>query len=154
MAAVEVAGLPCGTIDTICSYLYDYLLTELFAEASFNLGEWPTVVFLDYVNNSDPSDNHTGWTIGGRVGQTKDRGQMEFSYFYADKGADAMLGLLTDSDFAGGGTDNKGHFLKFMYGVNETWSIGAQYYVNEIDVASGNKTDYNRLMIDTQWKWK
>lgn len=79
---------------------------------------------------------------------------MEFSYFFADKGADSMLGPVTDSDFAGDGTDNKGHFMKISYGVNKTWSIGAQYFINEVDVASGNKTDYNRLMIDTQWKWK
>jgi hypothetical protein len=153
--AVEAGGLACGTTpDTDCVYLYDYLLTEVFAEAAFDIGNLPTSVFFDYVNNSDPDENNTGWTMGTRVGQAKDRGQMQFSYFYAEKEADAMLGLLTDSDFAGGGTDNKGHFLKFTYGVNKTWAIGAQYFVNEVDVSSGNKSDYNRLMIDTQWKWK
>jgi len=153
--AVEAGGLACGTTpDITCTYLYDYLLTEVFAEAAFDVADWPAVVFFDYVNNSDPADNNTGWTMGARVGQAKDRGQMQFSYFYADKEADAMLGLITDSDFAGGGTDNKGHFLKFMFGVNKTWSVGAQYFINEIDVTSGNKKDYNRLMIDTQWKWK
>ena len=153
--AVEAGGLACGTTpDTDCVYLYDYLLTQVFAEAAFDIGDWPATVFLDYVNNSDPDDNNIGWTMGARVGQAKDRGQMQFSYFYADKGADSMLGLVTDSDFAGGGTDNKGHFLKFTYGVNKTWSIGAQYFINEMDVKSGSSTDYNRLMIDTHWKWK
>ena len=65
-----------------------------------------------------------------------------------------MLGLITDSDFAGGGTDSTGHFLKLNFGVNKTWTVGAQYFINEIDVVSGSKSDYNRLMIDTQWKWK
>ncbi len=154
-SAVEPGGLPCGsTPDTDCAYLYDYLLTQVFAEASFNVGDWPTVVFVDYVNNSDTSDNDTGWTAGTRIGQAKDRGQMQFSYLYADKEADSMLGLLTDSDFAGGGTDNKGHFLQLNYGVNKNWSIGAQYFINETGLSSGSKSDYNRLMIDTQWKWK
>jgi len=153
--AVEPGGLPCGsTPGTSCSYLYDYLLTQVFAEAAFDVGDWPTVVFLDYVNNSDASENDTGWTVGTRVGQAKDRGQVQFSYLYADKEADSMLGLLTDSDFAGGGTDNKGHFLQLNFGVNKSWSIGAQYFINESDLSSGSKTDYNRLMIDTQWKWK
>ena len=79
---------------------------------------------------------------------------MQFSYYYADREADSLLGLLTDSDFGGGGTDNKGHFLQLNYGVNKSWSIGAQYFINETDISSGNKSDYNRLMIDTQWKWK
>jgi len=154
-SAVEPGGLPCGsTPGSSCAFLYDYLLTEVFAEAVFDLGDWPTVVFFDLVNNSDPSNDDTGWTAGTRIGQTKDRGQIQFSYFYADKETDATLGLLTDSDFAGGGTDNKGHFFQLNYGVNKAWSIGAQYFVNETDLSSGSKSDYNRLMLDTQWKWK
>ncbi len=153
--AVEPGGLACGTTPGVdCVYLYDYILTEVFAEAAFDLGDWPTVVFADYVHNSDPSENNTGWTLGTRVGQAKERGDMEFLYYYADKEADALLGLLTDSDFAGGGTDNNGHLLKFTYGVNKTWALSAQYFINETDVASGNKADYNRLMLDTKWKWK
>ena len=153
--AVEAGGLPCGsTPDTSCVYLYDYLLAQVFAEAAFDVGGWPAVVFFDYVNNSDPSDNDTGWTVGTRFGQAKDQGQFQVSYFYADKEADAMLGLLTDSDFAGGGSDNKGHFLKLNYGVSKGWTIGAQYFINETDISSGSKSDYNRLMLDAQWKWK
>ena len=65
-----------------------------------------------------------------------------------------MLGLVTDSDFGGGGTDARGHWLQFTYGVNKSWTIAAQYFINEVDLASGNDSDYNRLMIDMQWKWK
>ena len=126
----------------------------MFAEAAFKLRDWPTAIFLDYVNNSDPSENDTGWTAGARIGQAKDRGQMQFSYLYADKEADSTIGFLTDSDFAGGGTDNKGHFLQLNYGVNKNWTIGAQYFINETGLSSSSKSDYNRLMIDTQWKWK
>jgi hypothetical protein len=153
--AVEASGLPCGTTpDVECVYLYDYDLTQIFAEASFDIGQWPALVYFDYVNNSDPSDNDTGWLLGAKIGQTRDRGQMQFAYFYADKEADSMLGLVTDSDFGGGGTDSKGHWLQFNYGVNKSWTIGAQYFINEVDIASGSKSDYNRLMIDMQWKWK
>jgi hypothetical protein len=153
--AVQADGQPCGTSpDTTCVYLYDYLLTQVFAEAAFDIGGWPTVVFMDIVNNSDPSDNDTAWTVGTRLGQAKDRGQFQFSYFYADKEADGVLALLTDSDFAGGGTDNKGHFLQVNYGVSKSWTIGLQYFINEIDISSGSKRDYNRLFLDTQWKWK
>ena len=152
--AVEASGLPCGSTGAACSYLYDYDLTEVFAEASFRIGEWPATVYADYVTNDDPSDNDTAWLVGTRFGQAKNRGQFEFNYYYADKEADSMLGLLTDSDFGGGGTDSKGHFLQVNYGVNKSWVIGAQYFINETDLASGSDTDYNRLMIDSQWKWK
>jgi len=153
--AVEVGGAACGTTpDTTCVYLYDYDLTQVFAEASFDIGDWPALVFFDYVNNSDPSDNDTGWLLGTKLGQAKDRGEMQFTYYYADKEADSMIGLLADSDFGGGGTDNKGHWLQFNYGINKSLAIGAQYFINEVDITSGSKSDYNRLMIDMQWKWK
>jgi len=153
--AIEAGGLACGTTpDTECVYLHDYKLAQLFAEASFDIGELPASVFFDYVNNSDASDHDTGWILGTKIGQAKDRGEMQFTYYYADKEADSMLGLLTDSDFGGGGTDSKGHWLQFNYGVNKSWAIGAQYFINEVDIASGSKSDYNRLMIDMQWKWK
>jgi cell division protein FtsB len=153
--AVQPDGQPCGTtLDVECVYRYDFLLTQVFAEATFSVADWPTVVFFDAVNNSDPSDNDTAWTLGTRIGQAKDRGQFQFSYFYADKEADSTVGLITDSDFAGGGTDNRGHFFKVDYGISKRWSIGAQYFVNETDISSGARRDYNRLMIDTQWKWK
>jgi hypothetical protein len=153
--AVQADGQPCGTVGgEVCLYRYDYLLTQVFAEAAFELGGWPAVVFADFVNNSDAADNDTGWTLGTRLGQAKNRGQWQFSYLYADKEADAMLGLLTDSDFAGGGTDNNGHFFKVDYGMSKNWTIGAQYFINETGVSSGDKRDYNRLMLDAQWKWK
>ena len=153
--AVQLDGQACGTTpDATCVYLYDYMLTEVFAEAAFDLGDWPTVVFFDYVNNSDADANDTGWTLGTRFGQAKDRGQFEFTYLYADKEADAVLGLLTDSDFAGGGSDNNGHFLQVNYGIAKNWTVGAQFFFNETDVASGSKSDYNRFMLDMQWKWK
>lgn len=154
--AVEVGtGAPCGTnAGTTCVYLFDYNLVELFGEAAFDLGGFPAVVFFDASNNGDASGEDTAWKLGTRIGETKDSGQVQFSYWYAEKEADSVLGLLTDSDWAGGGTDNKGHFFKLAYGVNKTWSIGAQYFVNEIDVSSGSARDYNRLMLDSQWKWK
>jgi len=153
--AVEASGLPCGTTpDTDCMYLHDYELVQLFAEASFEVGSWPAKVFVDYVNNSDASDNDTGWALGTTFGQARDRGQKQFTYYYADKEADSTLGLLTDSDFGGGGTDSKGHWLMFNYSVSKSWTIGAQYFINETSVSSGSRSDYNRLMIDMQWKWK
>ena len=79
---------------------------------------------------------------------------MQFTYYYAEKEADSLYGLLTDSDFGGGGTDSKGHWIKMDVGVTKNWAIGAQFFFNETDLASGSRSDYNRFMIDSQWKWK
>ena len=154
-SAIQPGGLPCGTVmDVDCVYRYDYLMAEVFAEASFEIGGTPVTIFGDFVNNGDASDNDTGWMAGGRIGQAKDRGQWQFTYYYADKEADALLGLVTDSDFGGGGTDNRGHWLQVNWGVNKHWTVGAQYFINDVSLAGGADSDYDRLMIDMQWKWK
>jgi hypothetical protein len=154
-SAVEANGLACGTnAGTRCEYLYDYLLTEVFAEASFSVGVFPVRVFADYVNNSDAPDDNTGWIIGGKLGHTKDREHVQLTYYYADKGADSMLGLVTDSDFGGGGTNSKGHWFQINYGVSKNWTVGGQYFFNDIDLNTNTKRDFDRLMIDMQWKWK
>ena len=153
--AVQADGQACGTTpDEVCVYLYDYNLTQAFGSAAFEVGQLPTNIFFEYIRNSEASDSNTGWALGASIGQARNRGEMQFSYYYADKQADAMLGLLTDSDFGGGGSDSRGHRLHFTYGMSKTWAIGAQYFINEVDVASGSKSDYDRLMIDMQWKWK
>ena len=153
--AVGPGGLPCGTVAGVdCVYAYDYLLTEVFAEAKFELGDVPVTLYGDFVTNGDVSENDTGWTLGAKVGQAKDRGQWQFSYYYSEKEADSMLGLVTDSDFGGGGTDSKGHWLQVNWGVNKNFTLGAQYFINDVDLTSGSSSDYDRLMIDMQWKWK
>ncbi|MFT4798851.1 MAG: hypothetical protein ACI9B8_003296 [Sulfitobacter sp.] len=153
--AVEASGFACGTnVGTRCEYLYDYLLTEVFAEASFEFGVMPVKLFADYVNNSDAPDDNTGWTLGGKIGHTKGREQLALTYYYTDKGADSMLGLVTDSDFGGGGTNNKGHWFQINYGVSKSWTVGAQYFFNDIDLNTNAKRDFDRFMIDMQWKWK
>jgi hypothetical protein len=146
-------GPNCGAADGTCIYAFDYLMTQVFGEAGFELVGLPTVLFVDFVNNSDPGQNDTAWSAGTRIGQTRKAGDWQFSYWYADKEADSVFGLLTDSDFGDGGTDSKGHFLKLAYGVNKFWALDMQYFINKIDVSTDEK-DYNRLMLNTAWKYK
>ena len=135
-------------------YRYDYRNLEAFAEYSFKLGGQSVALFGNYTVNTEADDNDTGYLIGAKYGSAKKRGQWDITYFYENLEADAPVGLLAASDFGGGGSDSKGHWLQFNYGINKSFAIGAQYFINEVDVVSGNKTDYNRLMIDMQWKWK
>lgn len=153
--AVESGGLPCGTTPGAdCEYAFDYTLTQVFAEAAFGVGGWPVSVFADYVVNSNAPDRDTAWTAGASIGKASGRGDIQFTYYFAEKEADSLLGLLTDSDFGGGGTDSRGHWLQLNYGISKSWMVGAQYFINETGLGAGSNSDYDRLMIDMQWKWK
>ena len=118
-----------------------------------SVADMPLAVFVDYVVNDDADDEDTGYRAGFKLGKAGASGSWEVSYAYQDLEADAVFGLITDSDFGGGGTDAEGHIFGAAYGINKKWKVGFTYFVNEVDEAAGNKHDYDRLMIDTQFKY-
>ncbi|MEP5765660.1 MAG: putative porin [Halieaceae bacterium] len=136
-----------------CVYANDYNIIQGFADVSMTVADMPVKVFVDYVVNDDADDNDTGYIAGIQLGKASGAGSWQLAYSYEDLEADAVLGLLTDSDFAGGGTDAKGHIIKGAYAINKKWKLGMTYFINEIDENAGNKHDYDRIQIDTQFKY-
>ncbi len=104
--------------------------------------------------NTDADENDTGYLFGAKYGSAKAKGTWDVSYFYEKLEADAVVGLVTDSDFGGGGTDAKGHVLKGTYAFHKNWYFRGTYFMNEVDLASGNPHDYDRVMLDLQFKYK
>ena len=140
--------------DDVLVFAYNYREWQAFAEYSFPLAGRPLVLFADYVVNSEAPENDTGYLFGVKYGSAKGPGTWDISYFYEKLEADAVVGLVTDSDFGGGGTDAKGHALQGTYAFHDNWSFTATYFVNEIALASGNPRDFDRLMLDLNFKYK
>ena len=137
-----------------CTYDINYEEIEVFAEVTMKIADQPVKFFADFVKNQDADTNDTGWAAGAKVGNAKDAGQWAVGYVYQDLEADAAFGLTADSDFGGGGTDSKGHKLSAAYGLNKLTALKVAYFINEVDVASGSKSDYDRLQLDIQFKFK
>lgn len=135
------------------TYLYDYNELELFGEFVFDLLGQPMTLFANYVNNGDADEFDTGWVAGLAVGNAKVKNGWELSYAYQDLEADAVLALLTDSDFGGGGTDNQGSVIRGIYGLSDKTNVAATYFINDIDENQGDKTGYNRLQLDLNFKY-
>ena len=57
------------------------------------------------------------------------------------------------SDFGGGGTDARGHVLSGTYAFHKAWNFKATYFINEVEIASGKDLDYDRLMLDLNFKF-
>ncbi|MBT3625540.1 MAG: hypothetical protein HN526_15710 [Gammaproteobacteria bacterium] len=138
---------------TGCKYDNNYEELELFAQLSTTIGETPVALFADLVQNQDASDFDTAWAAGLKLGNAGAPGTWEFSYLYQNIEADAVLGLVTDSDFAGGGTDAKGHLFKGAWAVNKQWKIGFTFFDNQRNADLGVEEDYKRLSLDTAFKF-
>jgi hypothetical protein len=136
------------------TYLYDYHELEAYAELSFDLLERPMMIFADYVQNTDAPENDTGYAFGINYSEAKKKGSWELNYAYKKLEADAVLGLLTDSDFGGGGTNNKGSVLSGAYAMDDNWNFRMTYFLNQTSIDSMDPRDFDRLMLDLQFKYK
>jgi hypothetical protein len=134
-------------------YIYDYENTELFAELSTKLGDWPFKVHAHATQNANPGVEDTGFAVGAKLGSAKEQGQSEFSWTYVDLEADAVIGAFSDSDFGGGGTDSHGHFLKAKYAASSKIFVGGTLFLNTVDRFQGTEHDYNRLQLDVEFKF-
>ena len=148
-------GDPRGnTVDANGNYASDFDILQLFGEASLKLDNGqPLSFFADYVQNLDADMFDTGFAFGAKYGKASKPGTWDIGYVYQDLEADAVIGLFTDSDFGGGGTDVSGHIFKFGYSIAKNFSGKLTFFLNESGENAGNKLDYNRLQADLIFKY-
>jgi hypothetical protein len=147
-------GAPVGNrVTSTGRYLNDFNLTELFGQLELTAHDKPLTVFADYVVNGEASDADTGFALGVSLGEIDGRGTWRVGYAYQDLEADAVVGTFTDSDFAGGGTDGKGHVVEFNYGFRDRLVFGLRYFLTERGADVGNEHDYHRLQADVVFNY-
>jgi hypothetical protein len=142
-----------NSVDVNGNYLFDYSIMELYAEYKNRFLDLPLTVYGEWTQNTDVDLADTAYTIGVKLGSSKQQGDSQFSYAYHDTEADSLIGTFTDSDFAGGNTDSKGHFIKAKYVLRKNVVLGATLIIAELGEFAGNKRDYDRIMIDVEFKF-
>ena len=143
-----------NTVDVAGDYVNDYRLLELFAEYKTSFNDLPLTLYADLVQNTEASTEDTAYAIGANIGKASTPGTMQFGYAWHDTEADAVVGTFNDSDFAGGDTDATGHLLKAKYAIRDNVALGATLIVAERGEFAGNERDYNRLMLDIEFKFR
>ncbi|MBN1123989.1 MAG: putative porin [Sedimentisphaerales bacterium] len=114
------------------NYVYDYDLFEAFGEYGCKAGDMPVTAYGTYIVNTASSVHEdTAWALGCKLNKAKDPGTWQFGYEYRDVEADAVIGGLSDSDFAGGGTGAKGHKFNFTYQLAKNIQASLNYFCAE-----------------------
>jgi hypothetical protein len=132
-------------------YTMNYDVLEGFAEYGFKVADLPTSVYGSYVKNtSATTSKDSGWLIGTTFNKAKEPKSWELGYNYRDVQKDAVVGVLTDSDFIGGGTDGKGHMFCGKYQVNKNIQAALTYFLAQ---RGDSKDTYRRLMADLIFKF-
>jgi hypothetical protein len=160
--------------------LYNY--NPLIADASatylldsFPLytGAFPIKVGGEFMDNPAVSQNNLGYWIGATLGKSGTKHTWDLSYRYEWLEADAWYDQLVDDDNGAyyqtapvsgnkgwdGGTNMKGHLVRFNYSITDAMTFSVTCYVNQL-INSGlyaNVQEPNNaalhLMADMMWKF-
>jgi hypothetical protein len=139
-----------GTTASPFTYENNYDVLEGFAEYGFTAADLPVSVYGSYVKNTAATSGDSGWLIGTTLNKAKEPGSWELGYNYRDVQKDAVVGVLTDSDFIGGGTDGKGHMFCGKYQLTKNIQAALTYFLAQRGDADD---DYRRLMADLVFKF-
>jgi Putative porin len=108
----------------------------------------PVSIFGQELSNTDAAKLDQGHMYGVSFGKAKNPGSFETGYSYTELQKDATVGMWTDSDRWGGGTDGKGSKIYAKYQLVKNLQLGVNYFTDDKGIASGKPTNYNRLMVD------
>ncbi len=133
------------------TYDHDYDLLNGFVEIGGKVFGIPWAAFVDLVSNTAADEDKTGWLFGALLGKTKKPLDFHLRYIYREVQKDAVLGLLTDSDFIGGGADGKGHEWNLAFQPANHVVLAFTYFYNRTPMTDGK--DYHRSQTDLKLKF-
>jgi hypothetical protein len=109
----------------------------------------PLAFYAQGLTNPDAVAYDQGQMYGVSLGKSKNPRTWELGYSWAKLEKDATLGMFTDSDRWGGGTDGKGHKLYGKYQIMKGLQAGVTYFLDERKISDPKNTkDYDRLQVD------
>ena len=146
-STINVTSFAKGNTTTATNYTYEYRITRGFFEAGLPLFGTAVSFFLDYGKNSDPTDDNIAQLYGIKIGQLKDKGDLLFAVDYRDLKKDSTVGILAESDGAGGGTDVKSTRYQLQYQLDKGVVVAASYYDGKRNVSTLD-IPYKRAMLD------
>jgi hypothetical protein len=110
-----------------------YRVLDLNTEIMVKVLPIPISLIGDYVRNlaTTTTGKNNGYQAGGRIGKANDPQTWEVGYFYRVMETDATVADLTDSDFAEGGTNRKGHIIWAAYQFNKAIQLRTRYFATK-----------------------
>lgn len=100
-------------------YKYEFVQTNVGVEWKWKFDAVELTAFYDWVNNERAGANGNAF----ETGLIARYGRLQILFATAEKKSDAVIGAFTDSDFNGGGTDNKGTKISASYFLSDNSSL-------------------------------
>lgn len=147
--ATKKVPVDAATTNTV--YAGAFTEVEGFAELEVFVGGRPLSLHGSYVNNTEADDDNTGYLVGLSYGKAENAGAFEVGWNYRELEKNAVVGAFTDSDHAGGGTNNRGHKVYARYALTQNWSLAGAFFMDEKNLSDPH--DYDRFQFDVNVKF-
>ncbi len=120
-----------------------------FAQLDLWVAGKPLAIYGQELSNGDANNNNEGQLYGVTLGKAKNPKTWEVGYSHAELEKDATVGMFTDSDRWGGGTDGRGHKVYGKYQIMKNLQGAVSYFIDQKTISDPAKEkDYNRLQLD------
>jgi len=137
----------------------------------FYTGKFPICVGGEYMDNPAAGSKNKGWWGGVSFGKAVKRGSWDISYRYQRLEADAWWDQIVDDDniattpttpavtpetgTAAGGTNIKGHLVKFDYAIFDSLTFTFTCYLNDLvnNPVPSASSHAIHAMADLMWKF-
>ena len=159
--------------------IVDASATYLLDSFPFYTGAFPIKVAGEYMNNVRATSQNQGFWVGVTFGKSGTKKTWDITYRYERLEADAWYDQLVDDDNAAffpgdnlgsnsgpgyyGGTNIKGHMIKFNYSFTDSFTFTATCFINDLInhdgltpnalVPDSQTSAAFRFMADVMWKF-
>ncbi len=142
-----------GSDDKSKAWAEDFTPIVGFAKCDMSVGI-PVSLSVQGLTNPGADDNNTGYSAGIALGKASQPNTLEVGYSYTRLEKDATLGMFTDSDRWGGGTDGKGSKFYGKYQITKNLQAAATFLLGQKKISgSDGGSDYDRLQLDLAAKF-
>ena len=139
-----------GLKGNLLASVHDWNLVNPSFQLSSMISGLPVKFYGDWVHNAKPTEHQNGFALGVGVGKAKKPWSLtegwEAGYFYERIEPNATFGAFADSDFGGGGTNNKGHVFYLTLATLKNSTLGAKYF--DTEEVNDSKDHFDTLQLD------
>ncbi len=135
------------TSGTDLLYVYKYEVARGFIELSLPVYGSFVSLYADYAKNSDADEGNVSQLFGVKWGQLKEIGNWLFAVDYRDVQKDSTVGIITDADSSGGGTDIRSTRYNIQYQAGQNFVLGLSHFDGKRNVSS-SAVGYNKTFLD------
>ena len=133
-------------------YVTGYRLQNASLEIEHELGRFPVGIFYDQATNLAAANDNKAQLFGVFIGDGTFAGsRWKVKLIRRKVQKDAVVGAITDSDFARGRTDARGDELNIKYATSKVATLALTYFDSVLDL--DDEQTYKRLQLDLSYKF-